>query len=114
MLPKTTSLVYLDVGSTDLTDKASTKLFKALETNETIVSLSLQNTNEFRNKFTLKAWKAMKNALSKNKVLTILNLSNTALRNEGLALIAKGILDNPDSSIQSLNLSKNDLTEKST
>lgn len=106
------NLIHIDVGSCGLNDKGAETLFDALTTNESITSLSMSDSNEHRNKLTSKAWTAMKAMLSENKTLSILNLTNTSLKNTGLSLIHQGILGNEKSSIVSLNLTKNDLTFK--
>lgn len=106
------NLVHLDVGSCALNDKGAEILFDAMSINESISSLSMSDSNEHRNKLTVKAWTSLKDMLSTNKTLSILNLTNSSLKNAGLSLIHQGILGNEQSSIVSLNLTKNDLTSK--
>lgn len=84
-------IIHLEIGSSNLFDKTADLLFTSLKSNAYLVSLSIVNTNEFWNKLSNKAWNSLSDMLSVNWILTSLNLTNNGLKNEGLALIAKGM-----------------------
>ena len=75
-----------------MNDTAADVVFKALETNQSVVSLSLSNSNECRNTLTIDSWMRLGEVLSKNKIISILNLPNNSLRNEGFKHIVSGLV----------------------
>ena len=75
-----------------MNDTAADLVFKALETNQSVVSLSLSNSNECRNTLTIDSWMRLGEVLSKNKIISILNLPNNSLRNEGFKHIVSGLV----------------------
>jgi Ran GTPase-activating protein (RanGAP) involved in mRNA processing and transport len=97
------------VGSNDITFEGAAKLFKSLETHMTLSSLTLANHDRLhRNRMGFKACEALNELLKKNKILTMINISDNAISNEGLKIIANGALT-LESNLVSINMSNNDL-----
>jgi len=102
-------LIHLDLGSNDITFEGAAKLFKALETHITLSSLTLANHDRLhRNRMGFKACQSLNELLKKNKILSMINISDNAISNEGLKIIADGALTF-ESNLVSINMSNNDL-----
>lgn len=102
------SLIHLDVGSNDVTYEGAQELFRVLERNPTLTSLTLANHDRLhRNRMGNKACTDLKNLLIKNKILSMLNISDNGLANEGLKMMQPAL--NKDCGLVALNLANNDL-----
>ena len=102
------SLIHLDVGSNDITYEGAQDLFKALEKNLTLTSLTMANHDRLhRNRIGNKACTDLMNLLNKNKIISMINISDNGLSNEGLRMMLPAL--NKDCSLVSINLANNDL-----
>jgi len=107
-LKQNCSLVYLDIGSNDISYEGAEKLFQGLERHKTISHLTLANHDRLhRNRIGPKACESLLNLLNKNKILSMLNISDNAIQNEGLKCISPAL--NKDSNLTYLNLGNNEL-----
>ncbi len=106
------SLIHLDLGSNDITYEGATQLFAALHKHLTLTSLTLANHDRLhRNRMGYKACEALGELLVKNKVITMINIADNGISNEGLKGIAKAFTE--ESNLVSVNLSNNDLSGES-
>ena len=103
------SLVHLDIGSNDITYEGANLLFNSLEKHPTLSSLTLANHDRLhRNRIGSKACYELKSFIEKNKIISMLNISDNGITNEGLRIIAPALTC--ESNLISLNLANNDLT----
>ena len=103
------SLIHLDIGSNDITYEGAVKLFKCLETHGTLSSLVLANHDRLhRNRMGFKACEALRELLMKNKILSMINISDNGITNDGLKIISNDTFTK-DSNLVSIVLSNNDL-----
>jgi Ran GTPase-activating protein (RanGAP) involved in mRNA processing and transport len=104
------SLIHLDIGSNDITDEGAIKLFKMLGGHPTLTSLVVANHDRLhRNRMGDKACQALGELLARNQILTMLNIADNSISNEGIRLISQGFELAPSKELVSLNLSHNDL-----
>lgn len=83
-------------------------MFRSLEKNMTLSSLVMANHDRLhRNRMGPKACPELRNLLAENKILSILNISDNGIGNEGLKILSPSLTS--ESSLISLNLSNNDL-----
>lgn len=86
------SLVHVDLASTGIRSKGAAEIFAALESNECVVSLDLSSCEGlFRNRIGREGSERFGAVLRANRVLSIVDLSGTAMKSEGLESVAKGI-----------------------
>lgn len=79
------SLVHLDLGSNDITYEGAISLFKSIENHTTLTSLTLANHDRLhRNRMGFKACGALRDLLMKNKIISMINISDNAISNDGL------------------------------
>lgn len=101
------SLVHIDLASTGLRMKGGFAIFRALQKNESVISLDLSSClGLIHNRIGQFSTEALIPVLSK-KILTILNLSGNAIKLHGLQNIAKGIIGN--NTLLSLKIANNEL-----
>ena len=87
------SLVHLDLRSTSFRKEAASRLFKALEDNETITCLKLGNFRGInRNILNGNALVGITRYLKKTLVLTFLDLKGAAIGTQGLRYVLNGVL----------------------
>jgi Ran GTPase-activating protein (RanGAP) involved in mRNA processing and transport len=100
----------LDIGSNDITDDGAIALFKTLENHPSMSSLIIANHDRLhRNRMGDRACAALGDLLAKNQLLSMLNISDNSISNDGLKAITSGFDLAPSKEIVSLNLSHNDL-----
>lgn len=75
----------------------------------TLSSLTLANHDRLhRNRMGFKACEALNELLKKNKILSMINISDNAISNDGLKIISNGAFT-LESNLVSINMSNNDL-----
>ena len=83
LIRQTKTIISLDISSNSITDQGGAAIFNALQTNKTIVSLAVGSTSGVsRNSFGINTIKEMALMMSKNYVLSELNLSLTEISSE--------------------------------
>lgn len=103
------SLIHLDLGSNDITYEGAIALFQALHKHLTLTSLTLANHDRLhRNRMGYKACEALGDLLKKNKVLSMINIADNGISNEGLKVISRAF--NEESNIVAINIANNDLS----
>jgi Ran GTPase-activating protein (RanGAP) involved in mRNA processing and transport len=103
------SLVHLDIGSNDITFEGANLLFNALEKHPTLSSLTLANHDRLhRNRIGPKACYEIKNFIENNKIISMLNISDNGITNEGLRILSPALTN--ESNLISINLANNDLS----
>ena len=104
------SLVHLDIGSNDITCEGAQNLFQSIEGHPSLASLVIANHDRLhRNRLSERSCQALGTLLERNQVLTMLNIADNSISNEGLRLISQGFARAPSKELVSLNLSHNDL-----
>ena len=109
-----TSLVHIDLGNNDIGPEGCIALFEALARCSTggggsLISLDVSNREaRHRNRAGPRACPALNNLLLASPVLTILNIKDALIGNEGLEMIAEGLRNS--ASLSSLDLGANDLS----
>ena len=82
------SLIFLDIGCIDITQEGDRELFKSLENHPTLSVLILANHDRLhRNRMGPKACVDLKNFLSSNKIISMLNIADNGIGNEGLKIL---------------------------
>ena len=85
------SLIHLDLGSNDITDEGAVKLFKLLETHPTLTSLVVANHDRLhRNRMGDRSCQSLGDLLRINQQISMLNISDNSISNEGLKMITTG------------------------
>lgn len=85
------SIMHLDLGSNDITDEGAIKLFKILENHPTLTSLVIANHDRLhRNRMGDRACQGLGELLKKNQLISMLNISDNSISNEGLKAITTG------------------------
>ncbi len=83
--------MHLDLGSNDITDDGAIKLFKILENHPTLTSLVIANHDRLhRNRMGDRACHALGELLRKNQLISMLNIADNSISNEGLKSITTG------------------------
>lgn len=105
-------IIHLDLTQNNITSKGSKKIFKALCSNFSLISLKIGNIeNVSKNRVGAKAVPKLNKFLKTSQVLSFLDLRSTNLTDAGLNLLTDGLIDNQ--TLFYLNLSKNDITSSS-
>ena len=112
MVKNNQNIIHLDLTQNNITTRGTKKVFKALCSNFSLISLKIGNEeNVSKNKVGSKAVPKLNNLLKTSQVLSFLDLRSTNLTDSGLTLLADGLLANR--TLLCLNLSKNDITSSS-
>jgi Ran GTPase-activating protein (RanGAP) involved in mRNA processing and transport len=107
-LQEADNLVHLDISSNLISPLGFKPIFDALY-NNTIVSLDLSSTDRScRNKLGVKGAEMLRDLLQWSKFIQFLNVSSTALMNNGIQILLEGIRDNDN--IVSLIMQANEMT----
>lgn len=81
----------MDLGSNDITYVGATKLFKCLENHKTLTSITLANHDRLhRNRLGFKSCDALSDLLRINKMISMINISDNGISNDGLKVISNG------------------------
>lgn len=108
-IPKSNSLVHLDVRSTAFAKEGAHHLFKALSNNQTVTCLLLGNIKGMhRNFISGDAMCGISEYLSKSMQLTFLDLKDAYIGDDGFPYLLPGLIKSKSISI--VNLSSNNLT----
>lgn len=104
------SLVHMDIGSNDVTCEGAIYLFKMIESHPSLTSLVVANHDRLhRNRMSVQACYALGDLLAKNQILTMLNIADNNINNEGIKAIASGFERAPTKELVSLNIAHNEL-----
>ena len=108
------TIVHLSLGGNHIGPEGTMHLFQCLKNHPSLVSLNLANTDCYKNKIKIgqKSAEALKSLLmSRDCLLTHLNLTDNAMTSESLIYILEGASQCP--SLVSLDLTQNDLSTNS-
>lgn len=102
------NIVHLDISSNDITPDGAYLIFELLVFHQGIVSLDISSHEGLhRNRIHNTGAMTLKTLLANNHILTILNLSGTALGSTGLEYLAAGVKGNY--TLLSLNIENNNI-----
>lgn len=103
------NLIHLDISSNNISPLGLEPILNNLYNNNTLVSLNLSSPDRSRrNKLGVRGAEMVRNLLQCSKFIQYINVSSTALLNEGAELILEGIQGNPN--IVSLIMKANEMT----
>jgi hypothetical protein len=105
------TVIDFRIGSTDADEEGLWSMFKNLEKNQSVSSLSLANTQNYKLKISPGAWDFFVNLMEMNKTISILNLSSNYISVQNSEFIDKAVLMNKGRLI-SLDLSNNQINSK--
>lgn len=108
-LSKSSSLLSLDLSSNNIQSEGASNLFKSLLNSSTITHLNISNNGETqKNHIGIKGAISLKYLLENNCILSILNIADNLIGNDGFQIICGGLDFN--NSIISLDISNNNLS----
>jgi len=100
------SLVSLILSSNSIFSEGSNILFSKLKEHPSISSINLSNLkNSYKNMIANKGCAMLQSFLETNRIISLLNVSDNNIGNEGFSAITEGLAKSQ--SLVSLNLSKN-------
>jgi Ran GTPase-activating protein (RanGAP) involved in mRNA processing and transport len=103
------SLIHVDIGSNDITYEGANSFFVGLRKHKTLSSISVANSDGLhRNRIGAKGWIGLNELLTKNKLITMINISDNSIGVEGIKTMLNGLTPNTFNLIY-LNLTNNDL-----
>ena len=101
-------MVHIDISSNDLGPKGATEIFRALQINESVISLDMSSKEGlFRNRICELGLRELVPVLENNQRLTILSLSGNSIKTSGLEKIVKGLANNH--TLLSLKIANNEI-----
>ena len=104
-----TNIIHLDLSSNGITWRGFSSLFGWLQNNNTIVSLNLSSKDRSqRNKLAVKGAEKLAEFLKKSWYIQFLNISSTALCNDGCQIVLKALNHHP--TLISLIIQSNEMT----
>ena len=102
------SIVSLDLGSNDIMIDGASLLFRSLRYHPSLSILTIANHDRLhRNRIGINACTDLRDFLMENKVISMLNIADNRIGNDGLAVISPAL--NKHCVLIILNLSNNDL-----
>ena len=105
------TLIHIDLGSNDITPEGANALFEWFMDHKYLTSFSLANVDGLhRNRVGISGWKVLNKLLKTNKIISMIDISDNAIGNEGIRFMLNEI-DPSNSSIVYMNLSNNDLSQ---
>ena len=108
---ESTSLVHIDLGSNDITSDGANYFFESILNNISLSSFSLANVDGLhRNRIGTLGWKGLNNLLKTNKIITMIDISDNSIGNEGIRNMLSEI-DPNQSEIVYINLTNNELSQ---
>lgn len=112
-LAENLGVVHIDLSSNDISAGGLNKVFSALKSHPSLVSLNISSSGGlYRNKLGSLGAVGLEIYLKENKVITHLNIAGTFLGSEGLRYLTKGLKEN--TTLLSLNISNNLVNEPCT
>ena len=103
------NLIHLDISSNGISSAGFSDIFSSLYSNNTLVSLNLSSSDRsYRNKLGVKGAKELANLLRHSWFIQYLNLSSTALCNDGGKIVIDSVKESQ--SIISLIIKSNEMT----
>jgi Ran GTPase-activating protein (RanGAP) involved in mRNA processing and transport len=101
-------LIHIDISSIDIGPKGATEIFRALQVNESVISLDVSSREGlFRNRISEVGLRELIPVLENNKILTMLSLSGNSIRTSGLEKVVKGLTTNR--TLLSLKIANNEI-----
>ena len=111
-LARALNIIHLDLSSNSISPEGAMDVLKVVTTHGSLVSFDISSQEGLhRNRLGPQGALAVVHLLKRNRLLWILNISGTALGNDGLEAIVDGITDNK--TLLSLGLGNNNITGKS-
>lgn len=109
-IAQSTTLNHVDLGSNDITSEGASLLFDQLMDHQYVTSFSLANVDGLhRNRLGSIGCKHLNKLLRHNKIISMVDIADNAIGNEGIRYMLAGI-DPAQSSIAYINLSNNGLS----
>ncbi|CDW79679.1 UNKNOWN [Stylonychia lemnae] len=113
VLKKTNNLAKLDISSNEISKQGTEYLADALLHNQSLVDLQLFSHDGLHsNQIGEIGAKCFSQVLAKNKILTFLNLGGNKIGNNGLSYLTLSMNPNVNNTLQSLNVSNDDITQE--
>ena len=105
------TLIHVDLGSNDITADGANYFFESILNNQYLTSFSLANVDGLhRNRIGVAGWKGLSTLLKTNKIISMIDISDNSIGNEGIRNMLKDI-DPSQSEIAYINLSNNELSQ---
>ena len=105
------TLIHIDLGSNDITSEGANALFEWFMNHQYLTSFSLANVDGLhRNRIGTSGWKGLNRLLKENKIISMIDISDNAIGNDGIRYMLNEI-DPSNSSIVYINLSNNELSQ---
>ena len=103
------SLIHVDIGSNDITFEGANSFFISLRKHKTLSSINVANSDGLhRNRIGAKGCIGLNELLIKNKLITMINMSDNSIGVEGIRTLLNGLTPETFNLIY-LNLSNNEL-----
>ena len=110
-ISETTSLMHIDLGSNDITSDGANYFFSKIQDNQYLYSINMANVDGLhRNRLGSNGCKGLNKLLKYNKVLSMIDIADNNIGNEGIRNLLKDI-DPLESNVVYMNLSNNNLSQ---